>query len=80
MSHSHKGGSQQSPLQAEAIFGDESGTEAGKKEISAFWPYLASKQCLPNTSGILYFHALNAAPVCLMKCTHKIANTRQFGY
>lgn len=38
-----------------------------KKEISALWPSLALKQRLPNKSGILYFRALNAAPVCLTK-------------
>lgn len=37
------------------------------KEISALWPSLALKQLLPNRSGILYFCALNAAPVCLIK-------------
>lgn len=52
-----------------AISEDESGEEAGekKKEISASWPSLALKQRLPNRSGILYFRALNAAPVCLIK-------------
>lgn len=48
-----------------------------KKEISAGQPLPASE---PNASGVLYSHALNAAPVCLMKCSHKIANTRQFEY